>query len=106
MNFENIYSINHSRNKNISIRKPYFIQSKFVFYFLPVGAGSAGCVLANRLTENPHVTVLLLEAGPDDRKHPNVSVPGFSEYLYHTEIDWEYFTEPQKFALDGFDEKV
>ncbi|XP_070179795.1 glucose dehydrogenase [FAD, quinone]-like isoform X2 [Littorina saxatilis] len=71
--------------------------------YIIVGAGSAGCVLANRLSEDSDVTVLLLEAGPDDRKHPNVSVPGFSEYLYHTELDWEYFTEPQKFAMQGFE---
>nr|KAG5712312.1 hypothetical protein BaRGS_023891 [Batillaria attramentaria] len=56
--------------------------------------------------EDSDVTVLLLEAGPDDRLYPNVSVPGFSEYLYHTEIDWEYFTEPQKFALNGFENNV
>lgn len=71
--------------------------------YVIVGAGSAGCVLANRLSEDADVTVLLLEAGPDDRLNPNVSVPGFSEYLYHTEIDWEYFTEPQKFAMQGFE---
>ncbi|KAK7504904.1 hypothetical protein BaRGS_00003932 [Batillaria attramentaria] len=74
--------------------------------YVIVGAGSAGCVLANRLSEDSDVTVLLLEAGPDDRLYPNVSVPGFSEYLYHTEIDWEYFTEPQKFALNGFENNM
>jgi choline dehydrogenase-like flavoprotein len=42
-----------------------------------VGAGSAGCVLANRLTEDPSVTVLLLEAGGSDR-HPYVKLPPLS----------------------------
>ena len=88
-------------NKRLFQDMRFILMSTFA-----VGAGSAGCVLANRLSENKHVTVLLLEAGPDDRKYPNVSVPGFAESLYHTEIDWEYFTEPQQFALQGFEENV
>ena len=62
--------------------------------------------MANRLSEDKHVTVLLLEAGPDDRKQPNVSIPGFAEYTYHSEVDWEYYTEPQQFALKGFEQNV
>lgn len=58
------------------------------------------------MSEDSDVTVLLLEAGPDDRDYPNVSVPGFAEYNYHSEIDWEYYTEPQEFAMNGFEENV
>ncbi|KAK7504982.1 hypothetical protein BaRGS_00004010 [Batillaria attramentaria] len=69
--------------------------------YIIVGAGSAGCVLANRLSEDSHVTVLLLEAGPDDRPNPNVPIPGLSKALLRSEVDWEYYTEPQKNAMSG-----
>ncbi|MGZ5827105.1 MAG: lycopene cyclase family protein, partial [Xanthobacteraceae bacterium] len=49
--------------------------------YIIVGAGSAGCVLANRLTEDPNVTVCLLEAGPRD-KSPLIHIPaGFIRML-------------------------
>ncbi|KAL8613591.1 hypothetical protein ACOMHN_022010 [Nucella lapillus] len=73
--------------------------------FIIVGAGSAGCVLANRLSEDSHVTVLLLEAGPDDRKYPKVTIPGLADHQFQTEVDWAYYTEPQKFAMQGFVKK-
>ncbi|XP_076442799.1 uncharacterized protein LOC143281473 [Babylonia areolata] len=73
--------------------------------YVIVGAGSAGCVLANRLSEDKHVTVLLLEAGPDDRKHPKAAIPGLADHQFHTEVDWRYYTEPQQFALEGFKER-
>ena len=67
--------------------------------YVIVGAGSAGCVLANRLTEDPSVRVLLLEAGGADR-HPNIKIPvAFSEQ-FHTKLDWDYATDPEP-HVDG-----
>ncbi|KAL8613593.1 hypothetical protein ACOMHN_022012 [Nucella lapillus] len=74
--------------------------------FIIVGAGSAGCVLANRLSEDGHVTVLLLEAGPDDRKYPKVTIPGLADHQFNTETDWGYLTEPQQFAMHGLVQNV
>jgi choline dehydrogenase len=62
--------------------------------YVIVGAGSAGCVLAARLSEDPHVTVLLLEAGPHDGINA-VRTPAAFATLFKTERDWAYYTEPQ-----------
>ncbi|CAH1126746.1 unnamed protein product [Ceutorhynchus assimilis] len=60
--------------------------------FIVVGAGSAGCVVANRLTEIPEWKVLLLEAGVEE---PEVAdVPAFAPTILRSNIDWGYSTQP------------
>jgi choline dehydrogenase-like flavoprotein len=62
--------------------------------YVIVGAGSAGCVLANRLSEDPGARVLLIEAGGKDR-HPNIKIPAGFANQFHTKLDWDYSTEPE-----------
>ena len=64
------------------------------FDFVIVGAGTAGSVLAARLTEQPDVRVLLLEAGPADGPE-RMSVPGAWPTLIGSEVDWRYTSVPQ-----------
>ena len=65
------------------------------FDYIIIGAGSAGCVLANRLSEDPNTTVLLLEAGGKDKKM-EIHIPAAYSKLHRTEVDWAFYTEPQQ----------
>jgi choline dehydrogenase-like flavoprotein len=60
-----------------------------VFDYIIVGAGSAGCVLAHRLSEDPSSKVLLIEAGGDDTL-PLSRIPGAYPQLQDTHYDWGY----------------
>ena len=62
--------------------------------YIVIGAGSAGCVVANRLTQDPETTVLLIEAGNPDTK-PEIQIPLKCTQLPGTEVDWGYFCEPE-----------
>jgi choline dehydrogenase len=65
-----------------------------MYDYIIVGAGSAGCVLANRLTEDSSITVLLLEAGEADSAQ-EIHIPAYMPRLSETRFDWDYSTETQ-----------
>jgi len=67
--------------------------------YVIVGAGSAGAVLAARLTEDPDVSVCLLEAGPPDTVE-NIHIPMVFGQLFKTQVDWDYSTAPEPYC-DG-----
>ncbi|WP_428666423.1 GMC family oxidoreductase [Runella sp.] len=69
------------------------------FDYIIIGAGSAGCVLANRLSEDPGNHVLLLEAGGPDKKM-EIHIPAAYGKLNRTEVDWGFETEPQPQVLN------
>src|SRR5580658_10028868 len=71
-------------------------ESKMQADYVIVGAGSAGCVLANRLTADPSVKVLLIEAGSRDTS-PLIHIPaGYIKLLDHKKWSWGYMTEPDE----------
>lgn len=71
--------------------------------FIVVGAGSAGSVVANRLSEQPEWRVLLLEAGGD----PLITdeIPALFGSTFKTQVDWQYLTEPEPTNCLGFQDK-
>lgn len=68
------------------------------FDYIIIGAGSAGCVLANRLSKNPKNTVLVIEAGGPD-KNMNIHIPGAYTKVHKSKEDWGFWTEEQANVL-------
>lgn len=67
-----------------------------MYDYIVIGAGSAGCVLANRLSANSNNRVLLLEAGPNDY-NPVIHMPGgCAEVLKSNQLNWKFESSPQK----------
>jgi len=70
------------------------------FDFIIAGAGSAGCVLASRLTEDPQVRVLLLEVGPRDRSWRIAMPAAVGSLLASDRFNWNYVSDPEPY-LEG-----
>jgi choline dehydrogenase-like flavoprotein len=66
-----------------------------LYDYIVVGAGTAGCTLAARLTEHPETQVLLIEAGPPDRRR-EIQVPAAFSKLLCSSVDWQDLTAPQE----------
>ncbi|MDR6858766.1 GMC family oxidoreductase N-terminal domain-containing protein [Variovorax guangxiensis] len=71
-----------------------------IYDYIIIGAGSAGCVLARGLTDNPENRVLLLEAGPSTDRFWVHTPAGMAKLFWHKELNWNYSTEPMP-ALGG-----
>ena len=80
--------------------------SNKLLLLLIVGAGSAGCVLANRLSEDLTSTVLIVEAGGSEEENEVMHIPALPGLLQNTKQDWAFRTVPQKKSCQGLKDQV
>ncbi|XP_050302409.1 glucose dehydrogenase [FAD, quinone]-like [Anthonomus grandis grandis] len=100
---EGVIKIIQEGEDQISAEPPDIAASKLLkeYDFIVVGAGTAGCVVANRLSENPDWKVLLVEAGRPENFL--MDMPILANYLQFTDSNWRYKTEPNGRSCLGFD---
>lgn len=63
--------------------------------FIIIGGGTAGLVVATRLSEDPNVEVTVLEAGEDQLQNPAISIPALWPSLLGSDLDWNFSSSPQ-----------
>lgn len=68
--------------------------------YIIIGAGTSGLVVANRLSEDPSVSVAVIEPGTDQRDNPDVASPDRFMKAFDTPVDWNYVTAKQPGAGD------
>ncbi|XP_067123028.1 glucose dehydrogenase [FAD, quinone]-like [Centruroides vittatus] len=89
--------LNVFRTSDVTKEQLKTVESEYDFII--IGGGSAGCVLANRLSKDPSNKVLVLEAGSDENELTDIPIYGTA--IQKTSVDWEYVTEPQENACFG-----
>ena len=72
------------------------MKKRLSFDFVIVGSGPAGCVLANRLSKNASLNILLIEAGGSDQRLIIQMPAAFAIAARHKDLDWGYFTKPEE----------
>ncbi|KNF02885.1 hypothetical protein PSTG_03831 [Puccinia striiformis f. sp. tritici PST-78] len=82
----------------LSPRRSHTAATPDIFDYIVVGGGTAGMAVASRLSEDPALTVLVLEAGGTGANNTGIGIPGLAGSTRGTEIDWKYSTVPQSGA--------